>query len=233
MRRHNDGGQFTALARGSARAGTRETRRLRNSLDGGGRHDVCTHHRVRQLIPQRGPTIRPGPSSHPHRPGSPSTPSPASRRPNHFRLDTVRDAGPVWVVCRVRGRPELAVMLSVIAFTGDATARPQLRAWPAWIGAIQVCPSGPVGSVPWRPRRAAAVACPPARQPELRRPRRGEFHSGSRLGCSYRTGRRKQSTRPAAAHGLLPWWRDRTRRGLDHPGCGVRTPLLGDLIYSA
>ena len=133
MRRHNDGGQFTALARGSARAGARETRRLRNSLDGGGRHDVCTHHKVRQLIPQRGPTIRPGPSSHPHRPGSPSTPSPASRRPNHFRLDTVRDAGAVRVVCRVRGRPEIAVMPPGITITGQGTtlspARPQPRSW--------------------------------------------------------------------------------------------------------
>ena len=60
----------------------RETRRLRNSLDGGGRHDVGTHHGVRQLIPQRGPTIRSGPSPRqppaPHpRPGSP----PGARRP--------------------------------------------------------------------------------------------------------------------------------------------------------
>ena len=55
----------------------RETRRLRNSLDGGGRHDVGTHHGVRQLIPQRGPTTRSGPSPRqppaPHpRPGSPA-----------------------------------------------------------------------------------------------------------------------------------------------------------------
>jgi hypothetical protein len=39
----------------------RETRRLRNSLDGGGRHDICTHHGVRQLIPQRGPAMRRAP----------------------------------------------------------------------------------------------------------------------------------------------------------------------------
>ena len=96
MRRHIDGGQFTALARGSARAGAQGTRRLRNSLDGGGRHDVGTHHGVRQLIPQRGPTIASGPSScqppapHP-RPGSPARRAPANSRPDSFRLVTVPD----------------------------------------------------------------------------------------------------------------------------------------------
>ena len=80
MRRHNDGGQFTALARGSAGAGAQETRRLRNRLDGGGRHEVRTHHGVRQLIPQRGPARGSGPSSyqvHP-RPRLPTRPMPAT-----------------------------------------------------------------------------------------------------------------------------------------------------------
>ena len=74
----------------------RETRRLRNSLDGGGRHDIGTHHGVRQLIPQRGPTIRSGPSPVSHRPRTPAPGSPARRaaansRPDSFRLVTVPD----------------------------------------------------------------------------------------------------------------------------------------------
>jgi hypothetical protein len=65
----------------------RETRRLRNSLDGGGRHDICTHHGVRQLIPQRGPAMRSGPSScHQVRPPHPGPAHSASSRPHHSRL---------------------------------------------------------------------------------------------------------------------------------------------------
>jgi hypothetical protein len=63
MRRHNEGGQFTATARGGASAGAQGNTEVEERLDGGGRHDVWAYHGVRQLIPRRGPVRRPGPSS--------------------------------------------------------------------------------------------------------------------------------------------------------------------------
>jgi hypothetical protein len=75
----------------------RETRRLRNSLDGGERHDICTHHGVRQLIPQRGPAVRSGPSSCQVRPPPPTQPiwpaaaSPLPTRPGAGGRDRTDD----------------------------------------------------------------------------------------------------------------------------------------------
>ena len=72
-----------ALARGGARAGAQGNTEVEERLDGGGRHDVWAHHGVRQLIPQRGPAMRPGPSlckGRPH-PGCPTGLMAASSRP--------------------------------------------------------------------------------------------------------------------------------------------------------
>src|SRR4051794_25521530 len=69
MRRHDEGGQFTATARGGASAGAQGNTEVEERLDGGGRHDVWAYHGVEQLIPRRGPVMRPGPSSCQTRPG--------------------------------------------------------------------------------------------------------------------------------------------------------------------
>src|ERR671911_29305 len=49
MRRHDEGGQFTAIARGGASAGAQGNTEVEERLDGGGRHDVWAYHGVRQL----------------------------------------------------------------------------------------------------------------------------------------------------------------------------------------
>jgi hypothetical protein len=100
VRRRDDGGQFEALARGGARAGAQRLRRLRNSLDGGERHDVWAYHGVRQLIPQRGPAMWPGPSSCRARPDDAGD---RSRRRTAVQVDPERHWGRPWARARGRG----------------------------------------------------------------------------------------------------------------------------------